>query len=125
MTTIARFPIVYRVLFVVFDIILPLFGVYAHIFDPKFILQGWVSNVVQPIAIETILLWRTLQGATFLVDIFMLLGFVRVLIAENRVETKDWRQEDYQNIVGYAFIALVRLAFTLKVGIKLISSKDE
>ena len=138
-------PIGYRAFFFVFDIVLPVFGTYAHVFNPAFVLGGAVSRFALPPATETVVLldtlagcfaslaitqsyflytrpndltiWRGLNVGTFVLDLFQLASFYRALVAEGRLDTSLWRGEDYGNIVGYTIIALVRAAFIAGVGV--------
>lgn len=140
------FPIFYRICFTIFDIFLPIFGVFGNLIAPTFILNNYTSLYVSPPATETILLldamagflaslafmqiyflstrpndmtvWRGMQGGTLLVDIFMLGGFARALITEGRTDCMDWRSDDWSNVGGYVVIAAIRLAFLLGVGIR-------
>lgn len=140
------FPTFYRISFAIFDIVLPLSGIVGNLFAPTFILNNYTSLYVSPPATETILLldamagflaslsfmqiyflrtkpndmtvWRGMQGGTLLVDIFMLGGFARALIAEGRTDWMNWRSDDWSNVGGYVAISAVRMAFLLGVGIR-------
>ena len=135
-----KIPLVYRVLFVVFDILLPAMGIFLNAFSPITPLTNYTANPVTPPNLETlvlldgtsgflaalaflnvffllyrpndILVWRALIGAVLLQDIFMLGGFAREL----KLRGGDWRGEDYGNIGGYILIAAVRSLFLLDVG---------
>ncbi|KZP04920.1 hypothetical protein FIBSPDRAFT_878038, partial [Athelia psychrophila] len=124
----------------------PLSGIVGNLFAPTFILNNYTSLYVSPPATETILLldamagflaslsfmqiyflrtkpndmtvWRGMQGGTLLVDIFMLGGFARALIAEGRTDWMNWRSDDWSNVGGYVAISAVRMAFLLGVGIR-------
>ena len=140
----SRIPAFYRICFTVFDLIMPLAGVFGNVFAPDFILKSYTSSQVFPPAPETILLldamagffaglaflhvfllranptnipvWRAVQGSTVLVDLFMLGGFGRALSTEGRLDPKVWRAEDWGNIGGYAGILFIRMAFILGIG---------
>eukprot|EP01113_Clastostelium_recurvatum_P042779 TRINITY_DN6965_c0_g1_i1.p1 TRINITY_DN6965_c0_g1~~TRINITY_DN6965_c0_g1_i1.p1 ORF type:complete len:153 (-),score=31.91 TRINITY_DN6965_c0_g1_i1:120-578(-) len=134
-----------RVLFFVFDFLMPLGGVVGHFADPQTILSGFTSKApLTPPAVETQVLldgmagwyaglmamhlylqfssrakhdrsiWNLVMVNLILVDLGMLIGFTRALLAEGRLYGVDtWRTQDYANIVGYTVIALVRLLFVL------------
>jgi hypothetical protein len=117
-------PLLYRIVFILFDIALPIFGTFMHIFNPSVILSGFVPSPSSPPATETILLldtlagwyasltllnvvflsyrpndlliWRAMEGATLLVDIFMLGGFARSLMG---VEVNNWRGVSHVSFV--------------------------
>lgn len=138
-------PIGYRAFFTVFDIVLPIFGTYAHIFKPAIVLGGAVTRFALPPATETVVLldtlagcfaslavtqtyflitrphdvpvWKGLNVGTFVLDLFQLASFYRALAAEGRLDTSLWRGEDYGNVVGYTVIALVRAAFIAGIGV--------
>jgi len=144
-------PLFYRAIFTVLDLLLPLFGIYAHTVAPALVLKGWTPTHASPPAIDTYLLsdalagffaslaflqifllwpkpndwvvWRAMQGATLLTDIFMLGGFYRALRSEGRLDTHLWRAEDYSNIGGYAVISIIRVAFLLGIGLRISKSK--
>lgn len=59
-----------------------------------------------------------MQASTFLVDVFMLGGFLRALSTEGRMDTSGWRGDDWANVGGYAVLALVRAAFVAGVGLR-------
>ncbi|PWN93205.1 hypothetical protein FA10DRAFT_16032 [Acaromyces ingoldii] len=139
-------PTFYRVVFFLFDVAMPLFGVVANTTMPEFIVSAYTPKIAKPIATETIVLldgmagffacliflnlyflstkandvtvWRGLQGGTLLTDVFMLFAFGRALSTEGRTTLESWRGEDYGNVVGYTVILLVRLAFVLGLGLK-------
>ncbi len=140
------FPLFYRVCFIILDICLPFYGIYAHLFAPTLILGSFTPHYVNPPATETQLLldaiagffaslaflqivflytrphdltiWRALEGGTLLVDIFQLGGFTRALIAEGRTDCTLWRSDDWSNIAGYSVIAFIRIAFLMGVGMR-------
>ena len=140
-----KMPFFYRVCFVIFDVLLPVFGVFGNLFAPEFMLNNFTPLHVSPPATETILLldatagffaslaflqvvfwrtkpadktvWRALEGGTLLLDVFMLVGFTRALISEERTDWTAWRSDDWSNLGGYAAIAAVRAAFLLDVGV--------
>lgn len=137
-----NFPVFYRVAFAIFDIAMPLFGVFVYLSRPDFVLSGFTSSYLSPAVPETRLLmdamagwfaslaflniaflrtkyndldvWRAMQAATLLVDVFQLVGFGRVLYMEDRLATTKWHGTDWGNICGYLAIATVRIAFLLR-----------
>lgn len=139
-------PLLYLIVFSVFDFLLPLLGIYLHLFMPSMVLSGFTPSPVSSIAPETRVLldgmagwfaglivmhlyvrlirpddlsvWRALQASLVFVDAFMLLGFARELKITGRTSTNQWRGEDWQNIVGYSALTLIRTAFALGVGVK-------
>ena len=140
-TTNVKIPLVYRALFIGFDILLPIMGIFLNAFSPITTLTSYTHYPVTPPNLETlvlldgtsgflaalaflnmffllyrpndILVWKALIGAVLLQDVFMLSGFAREL----KLRGSDWRSEDYGNIVGYIFIATVRSLFLLDLGL--------
>jgi hypothetical protein len=138
------FPLFYRVVFVIFDIALPIFGTVMHTFNPAFILSGFTPTPTVPAVSETLLLmdtlagwyaslalmnivmlkyrrndmlvWRTMVAGTLLLDVFMLAGFAKALRREGRVAVGSWTGDDWSNVGGYTVITLVRSMFLLGVG---------
>jgi hypothetical protein len=141
----------YMAVFTVFDLLLPLAGIYLHLFQPSVVLTGFTPSPASSIAPETrvlldamagwfaglvvlhlyvrfiepsnLSLWRALQAALVLVDIFQLIGFYGELNTQRRTQTKDWRGEDWQNIVGYTGLTLTRLSFVLGIGKSKVQAK--
>lgn len=136
----------YMAVFTVFDLLLPLAGIYLHLFQPSVVLAGFTPSPSSSIAPETrvlldamagwfaglivlhlyvrsiepsnIFLWRALQGGLVLVDILQLIGFYRELSSQRRTHIQSWRGEDWQNIVGYTGLTLTRFSFVLGMGSK-------
>lgn len=139
-------PTIYRVIFVVFDILLPAFGIYNNIADPASVLMMYTPKPASPPLVETRFLldsgagwyamllfmsvylllkrpndttaWTALQGGTLMTDVFMLFAFYREMVATGRSSTELWSGQDWGNLCGYVFIGLVRLLFVSGVGVK-------
>ncbi|CCG84963.1 protein of unknown function [Taphrina deformans PYCC 5710] len=138
-------PFFYRSAFVIFDIALPVFGVWAYTTAPRFILRTFSISPAFPPATETIVLldalagwhavlialslgflitkrddivvWQVLQLAILVLDIFMLGAFARQLSTEGRTDFELWNNNDWSNVTGTAVIAFVRFAFLCGIGI--------
>lgn len=138
-------PLYYRIPFTIFDIILPLYGVYAKFATPDAILsQGFGSKLLLPRVAETTMLldssagwdaslafmstyflmnkphdqtvWIGINGGTLLVDFFMLFALGRCLHDQNRLSPSTWTGIEYGNVVGYTVIALMRITFLCNFG---------
>lgn len=136
-------PIVYRAVFAIFDIALPLMGVYLHLFQPAVvvagstpkplalsvetqalldIMSGWyamlalVSLLLLAYRRNDVSLWKGVQAGVLLTDISQVCAFYRAMSREGRLGA--WTPQDYQNWGGYIFIGLVRLAFVMELGVK-------
>lgn len=140
-------PLPYRVLFTIFDIVLPLFGIYAHLFAADtMVLPGFSASFSWPPGAEMrvmldatagwlaafataqivfllyrprdMLIWRTLAAGTLAQDLFMLVGLARGLQIEGKLQdTSLWRGDDWGQVGGYVVIALVRAAFLMGIGV--------
>lgn len=137
-------PRIYRVFFSSIDPLLALMGVGANIFNPRFILEGFMPKFAFPPAVETRLMldreagffagiallqigllrakpkdvtvWKYIQGNLLLVDLFQLAGFIRAFVDGGRTDVAQWRGGDWGNVIGYAALAAFRAAFLLGVG---------
>lgn len=151
----SRVPSAYRVIFFLFDFLMPLGGSVAHVIAPRAILGGLAVAPSAPPAVETQMLLDSLAGwfvglallhtylqlarpsdrrawvpviaAVFVQDIFQLGGFARAMHTEGRtlVDTSTWRNEDWSNLGGYAFIALVRLLFVMSTSAQESAAKKK
>ena len=146
-------PILYRLAFGVFDIAMPAMGIYANLLDPGFVLGGFTTKFISPLNNETrvlldagagwfaalillniaflrykandITVWKILETAMILVDVFQLLGFARLYAAEGKTEVASLSGQDLGNVIGYSVIAAVRAAFVLGIGLSSAKAKTK
>ena len=139
-------PSFYRTWFTILDPILSVTGVVANLFFPNAYLDSLTTSATNPPTIETTALldslagfygalvflqlgllrprprdlgiWRTLQAATLVVDVFILEAFARALHAQGRLGLVHWRAEEWMNIGLTAFVAVLRTAFLLGLGME-------
>lgn len=140
------FALPYRIAFMIFDILLPTFGIYNNIANPTDVLAMYTRNPTAPVSIETrflldsgagwyamllfttvylflkkpddVISWTALQGGVLMTDVFMLFAFYREMDTTGRLlATGSWSGQDWGNVVGYSFIALVRISFVSGVGL--------
>ncbi len=72
------FPLFYRVCFIILDICLPFYGIYAHLFAPTLILGSFTPHYVNPPATETQLLLDAIAG------FFASLAFLQIVFLYTR-----------------------------------------
>lgn len=139
-------PLPYRVVFIILDILLPLYGIYSNLLDSHSILALFTPSPTLPPAPETQLLldggagwfamllvlnvallryrpndifvWKVLQASVLWTDVAMVGGFVREMNGQGRLwEMEKWRGLDYGNVCGYGVIAALRFGFVMGIGL--------
>lgn len=138
-------PLFYRIAFLLFDVAMPVMGIYGNLLDPAFVLGGFTPKFISPPNNETqvlldagagwfaalillnlgflrykandVTVWKILEAAIILVDVFQLVGFARLYQAEGKMAMSQLSGQDLGNVIGYSVIALVRTAFVLGIGL--------
>jgi hypothetical protein len=144
--TSVHIPALYRVWFTTVDAVLSITGAVGHFFTPELALKSFSVSPTIPPTVETralldtlsgvftgiaftqsvllrarpddLTVWRTMQFGILLIDVAMLYGTARALSAEDRLNLLLWRTEDWFNIGVTAWVAALRTAFCLGIGVK-------
>ena len=146
MATSHPIPLTYRIIFTIVDPLFCILGFATHLFAPATTMQGYSTRARIPPLPETVWLldnmasffamlfvlegvllryakprdvvvWRYVQAAGVMVDLFMVVGAVKLLSAEGRLmDVGNWRGDDWKNLVANAVMGLFRLAVALGIG---------
>ena len=139
-------PSFYRVWFTTIDPLLALMGVLGRVFAPESILEAYSPSYVSPPTIETSLLldatagfyagmmylqlvllrtkatdlavWRHVLASFLLVNLSVLVGLAKALVARQATDWRAWRAEEWTSLGITAGEAIIKTAFLLGIGIR-------
>ena len=131
-------------MFTIVDPVICLGTAYGYVFDPDFILRQFTPSPVQPLAPETRILtdtmagvfillavlygyllrvkptdltvWRAVQAGTLTIDGAILGALARSTAESGRLNFYALTREEIGSAAFTGFVAILRLAFLLKVG---------